>query len=81
MKVHIRAYATLAQRVYKTGENTGSTVTLELQDGGSISNLLDVLHLPRHEAKIVFVNGHSQDFDYKLSEGDHVGIFPPLGGG
>ena len=81
MKVHIRAYATLAQRVYQTGQNTGSTVDLELPDGGSITDLLEALNLPRHEAKIVFVNGRSQDFDYKLSEGDHVGIFPPLGGG
>jgi molybdopterin converting factor small subunit len=81
MKVHVRAYATLAGRVYRKGLRAGSTVEIEIQNGGLIKDLLDVLKLPSSETKIVFVNGRARDFDYALSEGDHVGLFPPLGGG
>ena len=81
MRVHIRAYATLARRIYTKGQSAGSTVELEIPDNQSVSDLLEALKLPMHETKIVFVNGRARDFDYKLSDGDHVGIFPPLGGG
>jgi molybdopterin converting factor small subunit len=81
MKVYIRAYATLARRVYTKGQCAGSIVELEIPNNQSISDLLEVLKLPVHETKLVFVNGHTRDFDHKLSDGDHVGIFPPLGGG
>ena len=81
MKVHIRAYATLAPQIYTKGQCAGSTVKLEIPDNQSISDLLEVLKLPKHETKIVFVNGRARDLDHKLSDGDHVGIFPPLGGG
>ena len=81
MKLHIRAYANLAQQIYTYGQRAGSTVELELPEGKSIADLLQALKLPIHQTKIVFVNGRSRDFDYKLSDGDHVGIFPPLGGG
>jgi molybdopterin converting factor small subunit len=81
MRVNVRAYATLARQVYKKGLHAGSTVELELQDGGSVADLLEALELPSGETKMVFVNGRARNFNFTLSDGDHVGIFPPLGGG
>jgi molybdopterin converting factor small subunit len=81
MKVYVRGYATLARRIH--GENRGRDAVLELDlaDGAPIADLLARLDLSPKEARILFVNGRARDLDFRLSEGDRVGIFPPVGGG
>jgi molybdopterin converting factor small subunit len=37
--------------------------------------------MPFEVAKIIFLNGLHAQGDEVLKEGDHLGIFPPLGGG
>jgi molybdopterin converting factor small subunit len=39
------------------------------------------LNLKSNNKYLVFVNGKSQKKNYLLSEGDQIGIFPPIGGG
>ena len=40
-----------------------------------------ILGIDKETSLIIFVNGRAQNFDYKLMNGDQVGIFPPVGGG
>jgi len=39
------------------------------------------LQIPTEETRIMFVNGIIQESDYRLKDGDEVGLFPPIGGG
>jgi molybdopterin converting factor small subunit len=42
---------------------------------------VEKLQLPRDQVKIVFVTNTIQEGDQPLTDGDEVGIFPPVGGG
>ena len=46
-----------------------------------MGQLIEHLHLPADEVKVVFVNGIVRGEEYVLSDGDEVGVFPPVGGG
>jgi molybdopterin synthase sulfur carrier subunit len=39
------------------------------------------LHIPLAEMRLSFVNGRSQETDFRLHTGDEVGLFPPIAGG
>jgi len=79
MIVHVRLFATL-RRHYPHLE-IGESMAVELADGATIGQLIEHLHLPAAEIKIVFVNSITQKWEHTLSDGDQVGIFPPVGGG
>ena len=85
MKVCVRLYAFLAERVAKTfpemGVRPGSTIDLDLPEGGTLSTLVDQLALPEGEVKLTVVNGRLRELDHCLQPGDEVGIFPPIAGG
>jgi molybdopterin converting factor small subunit len=40
-----------------------------------------MLGLPDDVVRVVFVNGRARPRDWALSDGDELGIFPPIGGG
>jgi molybdopterin synthase sulfur carrier subunit len=88
MKVYVKLYATLARSVsgpvlaqYPEGIRVGSRFEVELPESSTLANLVDYLALSREDVKVSFVNGKTQDFDYRLEAGDEVGMFPPIGGG
>jgi sulfur carrier protein ThiS len=88
MKVYVRAYATLTSKIaHLLGDKppgsirAGSTVGLEIPSGSTVRELLKRLDVDEKEAAVSFVNGMKCSIDHPLSEGDEVGIFPPLGGG
>lgn len=88
MKVTAKVFATLVRQVsgpildrYPEGVRSAAPLAVDLPDGGTITDLIAALGLPREEVKVVFVNGRSQPFDHRLSPGDEVGIFPAVGGG
>jgi molybdopterin converting factor small subunit len=85
MKVHVRLYAFLAERVaeefLEKGLRAGTPVELDLPEGGTLSTLVSQLALPENEVKLTVVNGRLRDLDYRLQPGDEVGIFPPIAGG
>ena len=88
MRLQLKLFATLAKRLspifhdqYPQGLRAGSPVNMELPDDSSIADLLKRLGIDKEISLIIFVNGKSQDRDYKLVTGDQVGIFPPVGGG
>jgi molybdopterin converting factor small subunit len=88
MKVYVKLFATLVQsvpeaiRAHNPQEiRAGSPLGIELPEGSLLSDLVDHLELPREEVKVAFVNGRARKLDCRLSAGDEVGIFPPIGGG
>jgi molybdopterin converting factor small subunit len=88
MKVYLKVFATLVRQLseilqsqYPCGFKAGSAVEFDLPEQSSVGNLIDRLDLREKGRLLIFVNGKSQQFGYLLSEGDQIGIFPPIGGG
>ena len=85
MKVCVRLYAFLAERVSETlqeqGIRAGSPIELDLPEGSTLSTLVDHLTLPEEQVKLTVVNGRLRELDYRLQPEDEVGIFPPIAGG
>jgi molybdopterin synthase sulfur carrier subunit len=85
MKVCVKLYAFLAERVAETfpekGLRPGSPIELDLPEDSTLSTLVGHLGLPQAEVKLTVVNGRLQEPDYRLQSGDEVGIFPPIAGG
>lgn len=79
MKVNVKLYATLTK--YAGGSIMHDPLEVELPEASSLNELYDKLGIPRDEVKTAFVNSAMQSPDHRLSDGDEVGIFPPVGGG
>ena len=77
--VQVKLFATLRQ--YRPGLGIGERFPVELPDGASVRDLARQLELPEDQVKLIFVNGLFQSFEHGLSDGDEIGIFPPVGGG
>lgn len=59
----------------------GEAIPVDLPDDATIAQLLHTLDVPDEKAKVIFVNGVVQKKEHTLSDGDEIGIFPPVGGG
>jgi molybdopterin converting factor small subunit len=85
MKVCVRLYAFLAERVAETfpekSIRPGTPIELDLPEDSTLSTLLDHIALPEREVKLTVVNGRLRETDYRLQPDDEVGIFPPIAGG
>jgi len=77
--VHAKLFATLRHRYPELG--LGEAMPVELPEESSVGDLLRELGLPEDEVKLVFVNGLVRTGGDPLSDGDEIGIFPPVGGG
>ncbi len=77
--VRVKLFATLRRHYPDLG--IGETMPVGLPDGATIGQLIEHLSVPANEVKVVFVNGIVQQEKYALSDGDEVGVFPPVGGG
>ena len=79
MKVEINLYATLAS--YLPDEVRENDRMMEVSDGTTIADLLQLLRIPTEKAKLIFLDGVHAKMETVLEEGSRVGIFPPVGGG
>ncbi len=77
--VHVKLFATLRRHFPELA--IGETMPVELPEGATVGQLQEHLDLPEEQVKVVFVNGTVRKADHVLSDGDEVGIFPPVGGG
>lgn len=77
--VQVRLYATLRRHFPDLA--LGEAMSVELSQDATVRELLQELELPEEQVKVVFVNGTVRKEDYRLSDGDEVGVFPPVGGG
>ena len=79
MDVHVKLFATLRRQFPDLG--IGEAMSVTLPQGATIAHLVERLDLPDEQVKVVFVNGTVREREFMLSDGDEVGIFPPVGGG
>lgn len=79
MQVTIKLYATL--RRFARDERAGTPFKVDLPEEATLLDLINQLKIPPEETRITFVNGLIQELDWKLRDGDEVGMFPPIGGG
>jgi molybdopterin converting factor small subunit len=77
--VYARLYATLRRLRPELG--LGEALPVELEEGATVDRLVQELELPEDQVKVIFVNNLVRQGDYVLSDGDQLGIFPPVGGG
>jgi len=73
--IHLKLFARLARRLPANAESYPPPEGLRVQD------LVQALDIRRDEAQLIFINGRRVTPEAILSDGDRVGIFPPVGGG
>ena len=79
MEIEVRAYATLA-RFLPVGA-VDKTCRIEFDADVSVSHILERLGIPEDSVKLIFINGVHAQKTTILTDGDRVGLFPPVGGG
>ena len=80
MRVEVRLFATLVEHV--AGRTAGDPFPVDLADGSTLADLLGRLGVPPGEVHLAIVNGRATPgFAVPLTEGDRIGLFPPVGGG
>ena len=79
ISIEVAVYAIL--RRYVAGRGDGGAFWLDVPEGTTIDDLLDVLGIPATETKQAFVNSLRQDGQYVLHDQERVAIFPPIAGG
>jgi len=79
MNVRVQLFASLGRHAPHGGGNDPFPVALN--EGATVSDLLDLLAVPVEVVKLVFVNGVHASGERCLKDGDRVGVFPPVAGG
>jgi molybdopterin synthase sulfur carrier subunit len=79
--VQVKLFATLRHLAGPPGLGIGQAFPVELPEGATVCDLVEQLGLPPAQVKIVFVNGLVRTPEQILTDGDELGIFPPVGGG
>jgi len=74
MSVEVKTFATL-QAICPTESG------VKISEGETVGSLVDRLKIPREKIAIIFLNNIHASFSSPLSEGDSIGLFPPIGGG
>ena len=49
--------------------------------GTTVKDLLERIGVPPDQAKLIFINGVKETLTSRLTGGERIGIFPPVGGG
>ena len=79
MHVTVKLYATLSR--YGHSKRSGTPFGIDMPEEAIVRDLINQLKIPPEATRITFVNGIIQESDWKLKDGDEVGMFPPIGGG
>jgi molybdopterin synthase sulfur carrier subunit len=80
LRVEVRLYATLAAACPDL--RTGQPIDLEFRDEAFLPDLVRRLRIEPRAIHLVIVNGQIvHDHSCRLSDGDRVALFPPVGGG
>lgn len=79
MRIEIRLFATLAG--FARNPAITDDIYMEVEPDSRVIDVAERLNVPTEDIKLIFVNGRHTDLHHVLSEGDRVGLFPPVGGG
>jgi len=78
--IEVRLYATLRQ--HRPQLQPGEPFIVSLASDCTAAQLLErELEIPPQVVKTIFVNGAARELSYVFTDGDRVGIFPPIAGG
>lgn len=84
MKVTLKLFATLSRHLPPESQKT-SRWDLDLEPGTTVQGLIAGCRIPPEQCALVLVNGAFVSLPERetrrLSEGDVVAIWPPVGGG
>jgi molybdopterin synthase sulfur carrier subunit len=61
--------------------NAGVGISLEVQAGTTVAQILPRLGVPAKEVALLMVDGRRRDLDFELEGNERVALFPPIGGG
>ena len=77
MRIHvqIKLFASLLEKLPESSDR------FPVEAGTTVAGLADMLEIDHQDAKLIFINGRKGTLASILSEGDRVGLFPPVGGG
>ncbi len=53
----------------------------EYPEGATVRDVIVELGIPVDDVRIIFINGRGKELDAVLTDGDRLGLFPPVGGG
>jgi len=73
--ISLKLFATLAKRMPEDSSR------YPILPGTTVADIVHKLSITEDEAKLIFVNNKRAGLTSVLSDGDRVGIFPPVGGG
>ncbi len=77
--IEVALFATL-RKYHPAGPDTGA-VRMDVPQGTTVRDLLEILGIPAAQAKQAFINNRQTADDQVIEEGQRVGIFPPIAGG
>ena len=77
MMVHVtlKLFATLSRFTPESADS------FPIAPGTSVKDLLEELGIPEDDVRLIFINGIKGHLTSTLTDGDRLGIFPPVGGG
>ncbi len=80
MQIEVKLFANLRKKL--PPGSSGSKALLTLEEGATITTIIQQLDIPPDLAQMVLVNGEqTREFDQPLPDGATVSIFPPVAGG
>ena len=74
IKVTVHLFSMLRQGRFSVSD-------IDLEEGATVTDLLDRLDLDTSHVEVVMVNAKSGTFIQRLNEGDRITLIPPIGGG
>jgi molybdopterin synthase sulfur carrier subunit len=74
MHVTVKLFATLRKDRFDEKD-------LELADEVTAGEVIDMIAIPPTEVTLIFINGRHSTPETKLTDGDILALFPPIGGG
>jgi molybdopterin converting factor small subunit len=77
MKVNLKCFSTL---VKPESCDFKAITVYNLDDGATLSDLIDRAGINKQDVKVAFVNNRIVGFDAILTNGDNVGLSPAVGG-
>ena len=81
MIIEIKIFSSLLHRYVPDSERQLDRDKLDIKEGTTVGQVLDMLNIPEKEAAVLLINGQSVGRDRFLKEGDVFAVFPILAGG
>lgn len=79
MKIRVNLYGTLSQKV--PGYRHSQGIEVEVAEGATINDLLELLEIEQSQKAIVTIDGHIYKADEIIPQGARARVFQPLHGG